>query len=41
MFTIALYDSALIKATEADVRRWKRQRRRGSMEGQEGGRCRS
>lgn len=40
MFTIALYDSALIKATKADVRRWKRQRTDG-MKGQEGGRCRS
>lgn len=39
MFTIALYDSVLIKATKADVRRWKRQRRRDAMKGQEGGRC--
>lgn len=39
MFTIALYDSVLIKATKADVRRWKRQRRRDGMKGQEGGRC--
>lgn len=33
MFTIALYDSVLIKATKADVRR------RDGMKGQEGGRC--